>query len=50
MQNLLTNSENSIGDAHTTQPGEIVFNTMRHTKSEAVQISGVFSQQMMSVM
>ena len=34
--------ENSIGDACTPQPGEIVFNTMRYISSETVQRSGYF--------
>ena len=33
--------KNSIGDAHTPQPGEIVFNKMRYG-SETVQRSGDF--------
>ena len=35
-------SENSIGDARTPQPGEIVFHTMRYRSSETVQILGHF--------
>ena len=34
--------KNSIRDAHTPQPGEIVFNTMRYRNSETVQRSGYF--------
>ena len=34
--------ENSIRDARTPQPREIVFNTMRHRRSETVQRSGNF--------
>ena len=29
-------------DAHTPQPGEIVFNTMKYRSSETVQRSGYF--------
>ena len=29
--------KNSIRDAHTSQPGEIVFTTMRYTISDGVQ-------------
>ena len=36
------NEEISIRDARTPQPGEIVFNTMRHTSDETVQRSGYF--------
>ena len=32
--------KNSIGDASTPQPGEIVFNTMRYRSNETVQRSG----------
>ena len=35
-------SKKSIRDAHTPQPGEIVFNTMRCRSSETVQRSGYF--------
>ena len=35
-------NQNSIEDARTPQPGEIVFNTMRHRSSETVQRSGDF--------
>ena len=31
------NTENSIGDAHIPETGEIVFNTMRYRSSETVQ-------------
>ena len=34
--------ENSIRDARTPQPREIVFNTMRYRSSETVQRSGYF--------
>ena len=34
--------ENSIRDARTLQPGEIVFNTMRYRSIETVQRSGYF--------
>ena len=34
--------KNSIRDARTPQPGEIVFNTMRYRSSETVQRSGYF--------
>ena len=34
--------KNSIRDAHTPQPGEIVFNIMRYRSSETVQRSGYF--------
>ena len=34
--------KNSIGDAHTTQAREIVFNTMRYRRSETVKKSGYF--------
>ena len=33
---------NSIGDARTPQPGEIVFNTLRYRSSAIVQTSGNF--------
>ena len=36
--------ENSVRDAHTLQPGEIVFNTMRYRSSEAVQRLGYFQR------
>ena len=39
-QNLFL--KNSIRDACTPQPGEIVFNTMRYKSSETVQRSGYF--------
>ena len=34
--------KNSIRDARTTQPGEIIFNTMKYRNSETVQRSGYF--------
>ena len=34
--------KNSIRDARTPQPGEIVFNTMRYRSSETVQRLGYF--------
>ena len=34
--------QNSIRDARTPQPREIVFNTMRYRRSETVQRSGDF--------
>ena len=34
--------KNSIRDARTPEPGEIVFNTMRYRSSETVQRSGYF--------
>ena len=34
--------KNSIRDARTPQPEEIVFNTMRYRSSETVQRSGYF--------
>ena len=34
--------KNSIRDAHTLQPGEIVFNTIRYRSSETVQRLGHF--------
>ena len=34
--------QNSIRDARTPQPGEIVFNTMRHRSSETGQRLGYF--------
>ena len=34
--------KNSISDAYTPQPGEIVFNTMTYRCSETVQRSGYF--------
>ena len=34
--------KNSIRDARTPQPGEIVFNTMRYRSSEKIQRSGYF--------
>ena len=39
---LITTCKNSIKDASTPQPGEIVFNIMRYRSSEAVQRSGYF--------
>ena len=38
----VTSLENSIRNARTPQPGEIVFNTMRYRSSETVQRSGYF--------
>ena len=38
----MTKTKNSIRDAHTQQPGEIVFNIMRYRSSETVQRSGYF--------
>ena len=35
-------TENSIRDARTPQPGNIVFNTMRYRSNETVQRSGYF--------
>ena len=35
-------SKNCIRDAHTPQPGEIVFNTLRYRSSETVQRLGYF--------
>ena len=35
-------AENTIRDARTPQPGEIVFNTMRYSSSETVQRLGHF--------
>ena len=40
--NMLQFIKNSIRDAHSPQPGEIVFNTMRYRSSETVQRSGYF--------
>ena len=37
-----TNNQNNIRYAHTPQPREILFNTMRHGISETVQRSGCF--------
>ena len=37
-----TNNKNSIRDARTPQPGELVFNTMRYRSSETVQRLGYF--------
>ena len=37
-----TNNKNSIRDARTPQPGELVFNTMRYKSSETVQRLGYF--------
>ena len=34
--------ENSIRDARTPQPGDIVFNTMKYRSCEKVQRSGYF--------
>ena len=34
--------DNSIRDARTPQPGEIVFNTMTYRSSETVQSPGYF--------
>ena len=42
---LACKHKNSIGDAHTPQPGKIVFNTMRYRSSETVQRSGYFQFQ-----
>ena len=42
LQTLKTNFKNSIRDARITQPGEIVFNTMRYGSSETVERSGYF--------
>ena len=39
---LLCNNIKNSRDAHTLQPGEIVFNTMRYRRSETVQRSGYF--------
>ena len=36
----IQNTKNSIRDARTPQPGEIVFNTMKYRSSERVQRSG----------
>ena len=41
--------KNSIGDARTPQPREIVFDTVRYRRSETVQISKRLSHQTMSV-
>ena len=35
-------SKNSIRDAHTPQPGEIVFNTMTYRSNETVERLGYF--------
>ena len=35
-------NKNSIRDARTPQPGEIVFHTMKYRSSEKVQRSGYF--------
>ena len=40
--NYWTKQKNSIRDAHTQQPGEIVFNNMRYRSSQTVQRSGYF--------
>ena len=37
IKNPNTNNENSIRDARTPQPGEIVLNTMTYRSSETVQ-------------
>ena len=39
---IMINVKNSIRDACTSQPGEIVFNTMRYRSSETVQRSGYY--------
>ena len=39
---LNNQQKNSISDARTPQPVEIVFNTMRYRRSETVQRSGYF--------
>ena len=39
---LSSGDTNSIRDARTPQPGEIVFNTMKYRSSETVQRSGYF--------
>ena len=41
---------NSIRDAHTPQPGEIVFNTMGYRRSETVQASGDFQRKQYDIM
>ena len=38
------NQKNSIRDARTPQPGEIVFNTMTYRSSETVQRLGYFQR------
>ena len=38
------NQKNSIRDARTPQPGEIVFNTMTYRSSETVQRPGYFQR------
>ena len=40
--NYWTKQKNSIRDAHTQQPGEIVFNNMRYRSSQTVQRLGYF--------
>ena len=39
---FISKRKNSIGDALTSQPGEIVFNIMRYKRSKTVQRSGDF--------
>ena len=39
---LKANAKISIRDTRISQPGEIVFNTMRYRSSETVQRSGYF--------
>ena len=38
----IVDEKNSIRDARTPQPGEIVFNTMRYRSSETVHRLGYF--------
>ena len=42
--------ENSIRDARTPQPGEIVFNTMTYRSSERVQRLGYFQRSVTYIM
>ena len=39
---LKLNPGNSVQDARTPHPGEIVFNTMRYRSNETVQLLGYF--------
>ena len=47
--NLTNPPKNSIRDARTPQPGEIVFNTMRYRSSETVQRSGYFQSSFINI-
>ena len=41
-KDLQINFKNSIRDAHTPQPGEKVFNTMRYRSGETVKDKDIF--------